>query len=193
MLERLLDGADAVARALRQRSVFYVVPHMNPDGAVLGNLRTNAMGTNLNREWSAPSMELSPEVFLVRQRMLDIGVDLSLDVHGDEVLPYNFVVGSEGVPSYSPRVAELEDQFKATWIASCPDFQSDYGYEPMAAGAANLSLATNWIAQHFGCLAFTVEMPFKDNANMPDPVQGWSGERSRLLGASVLPAILATL
>ncbi len=193
LLERLLDAADSVARALRQRCVFHVVPHMNPDGAVLGNLRTNAAGANLNREWLDPSMETSPEVFLVRQRMLEIGVDCSLDVHGDEVLPYNFVVGAEGVPNYSPRVAELEALFRSTWVATCPDFQSDYGYAPVAPGAANLSLATNWIAQQFGCLAFTVEMPFKDNANLPDPLQGWSAERSRLLGASVLPAVLATL
>lgn len=41
---------------------------MNPDGAVLGNLRTNARGVNLNREWLNPSMENSPEVFLVRKK-----------------------------------------------------------------------------------------------------------------------------
>ena len=70
LLERLLDAAVSVARALRQRCVFHVVAHMNPDGAVLGNLRTNAAGANLNREWLDPSMETSPEVFLVRQRML---------------------------------------------------------------------------------------------------------------------------
>jgi len=151
------------------------------------------VGTNLNREWNAPSMERSPEVFLVRQRMLEIGVDLNLDVHGDEGLPYNFVVGSEGVPNYAPRIAELEDQFKASWIASCPDFQDDCHYDPIAPGAANLGLATNWIAQQFGCLAFTVEMPFKDNARLPDPLHGWSSQRSRLLGASVLQPLLAVL
>ena len=38
-LERLLDGDDSVSRALLERCIFQVVPHMNPDGAVLGNLR----------------------------------------------------------------------------------------------------------------------------------------------------------
>ena len=28
---------------------------MNPDGSVRGNLRTNAAGANLNREWMTPS------------------------------------------------------------------------------------------------------------------------------------------
>jgi murein tripeptide amidase MpaA len=56
-----------------------------------------------------------------------------------------------------------------------------------------MTLATNWIAENFGCLAFTIEMPFKDNANLPDAATGWSSERSRKLGASVLQAVLATV
>ena len=41
-LARLTDGADPVARGLLAQCVFHVVPNMNPDGAVRGNLRTNA-------------------------------------------------------------------------------------------------------------------------------------------------------
>jgi murein tripeptide amidase MpaA len=193
MLERLLDVSDSVSRSLLNQCVFYVIPNMNPDGSVLGNLRTNAVGANLNREWMEPTLERSPEVFLVRRKMLDTGVDLCLDVHGDEGLPYNFVVGSEGTAGYSPRIAELENLFKAAWLANCPDFQDDVNYGVCAPGAANLTLATNWIAQQFGCLAFTIEMPFKDNAKLSDPSVGWNGERSRKLGASVLQPLLATL
>jgi murein tripeptide amidase MpaA len=191
MLERLLDGSDPVSRTLLQRCVFHVVPNMNPDGAVLGNLRTNAAGANLNREWLDATPERSPEVFVVRRKMLQISVDLCLDVHGDEGLPYNFVVGSEGTKGYSPRIAEQETTFKAAWLASCPDFQDEVNYGTCAPGTANPTLATNWIAQQFGCLAFTIEMPFKDNANLPDPAVGWNGERSRKLGVSVLQAVLA--
>ena len=193
MLERLLDDNDSVSRSLLNQCVFYVIPNMNPDGAVLGNLRTNAVGANLNREWLEPTLERSPEVFLVRRKMLDTGVDLCLDVHGDEGLPYNFVVGSEGTAGYSPRIAELENLFKVTWSASCPDFQDEVNYGACAPGAANPTLATNWIAQQFGCLAFTIEMPFKDNAKLPNPSVGWNGERSRKLGASVLQPLLAVL
>jgi murein tripeptide amidase MpaA len=125
--------------------------------------------------------------------MQQTGVDLCLDIHGDETLPYVFVAGSEGTPGYSPRVADLEVLFKSQWMTACPDFQDSVNYGQVAAGSANLSLATNWVAQQFGCLAFTVEMPFKDNALQPDPVQGWSAARSRALGASVLTPILATL
>ena len=192
-LERLLDADDAVSRVLLQRCVFYIVPNMNPDGAVRGNLRTNAAGANLNREWAAPSMEKSPEVFLVRQRMLEVGVDLFLDAHGDESLPYNFVVAAEGNPGYTARIAALEDAFKASWLASCPDFQTGHSYGRCAPGQANPALATNWVGQNFDCLAHTIEMPFKDNADLPDEACGWSAERSKKLGASVLLPVLALL
>ncbi|MDO9166835.1 MAG: M14-type cytosolic carboxypeptidase [Rhodoferax sp.] len=192
-LERLLDADDPVARVLLAQCVFYVVPNMNPDGAVRGNLRTNAAGANLNREWQTPSMEKSPEVFLVRQKMMEVGVDLSLDAHGDEGLPYNFCVGTEGNPGYSSRLEALEDAFKTSWVATCPDFQTEQGYGRTKPGEANLTLATNWVGQNFDCLAFTIEMPFKDNARLPDALAGWSGERSRKLGTSVLLPILAVV
>lgn len=192
-LQRLFDGDDPVARVLLAQCVFYVVPNMNPDGAVRGNLRTNAAGVNLNREWAAPSLDRSPEVFLVRQKMLEVGVDLSLDAHGDEGLPYNFCAGTEGNPGYTPRLETLENTFKAAWQGTCPDFQTAQGYGRAKPGEANLTLATNWVGQNFDCLAFTIEMPFKDNADLPDELAGWSGARSRKLGASVLLPILAVV
>ncbi|TXT33981.1 MAG: peptidase M14 carboxypeptidase A [Comamonadaceae bacterium] len=192
-LERLLDDADPVARVLLDNCVFYVVPNMNPDGAVRGNLRTNAVGANLNREWATPSLEKSPEVYWVRQKMLEVGVDLCLDAHGDEGLPYNFVVGTDETPGYSPRIAALEEAFKASWQAASPDFQTEHGYPRGKLGKANMTVATNWIGQQFDCLAFTIEMPFKDNANLPDLHVGWNGERSKRLGASVLQPVLAVL
>lgn len=193
VLERLLDGDDPVSRKLLAECVFHIVPNMNPDGAARGNLRTNAAGANLNREWQSPTLDKSPEVFLVRQKMLETGIDLFLDAHGDENLPYNFVAGCEGNPGYTPRLEALENTFKAAWIASSPDFQDSFGYERDAAGEANLTLATNWVGQQFGCLSYTIEMPFKDNANLPDEEYGWSGERSKKLGAGVLQPILAVL
>ena len=192
-LARLTDRADPVARRLLAQCVFYVVPNMNPDGAVRGNLRTNAAGVNLNREWTAPCLKTSPEVFLVRQAMHQTGVDLFLDAHGDEGLPYNFVAGTEGNPGYTERLQALENTFKASWQATCPDFQTTRGYGVTPAGTANQTLATNWVGQNFDCLAFTIEMPFKDNADLPDARVGWNGERSKKLGASVLLPILAVV
>jgi murein tripeptide amidase MpaA len=193
LLDRLLDEDDGVARALLDKAVFYIVPNMNPDGSVRGHLRTNAAGMNLNREWQTPSMEKSPEVFLVRQKMLETGVDLFLDMHGDENLPYNFVAGTEGVPSYNERIKTLENLFKHTLLAVTPEFQTEFGYELDAPGQANMTVATAWVGEQFNCLAYTVEMPFKDNANLPDEAYGWSDVRSMKLGQDMLPAILAVV
>ena len=55
-VRRLLDPEDPVARRVLRRAVVYVVPNMNPDGAIRGHLRTNAGGANLNREWGEPSL-----------------------------------------------------------------------------------------------------------------------------------------
>ncbi|MDO6446995.1 M14-type cytosolic carboxypeptidase [Colwellia sp. 1_MG-2023] len=188
-IDRLLDEDDGVARALLNKAVFYLVPNMNPDGSVRGNLRTNAAGANLNREWATPSMEKSPEVYLVRNKMLETGVDMFLDIHGDEALPYNFVAGCEGIPSYDERHQSLEESFKDILLAITPEFQDDFGYDKDEAGQANLTLGATWVGEQFKCLSYTIEMPFKDNDLLPDHSVGWSDNRSSLFGRDVLTAI----
>lgn len=190
-LARLLDHQDPTARALLNQATFYVVPNMNPDGSFLGNLRTNAAGANLNREWQNPTPERSPEVYFVREKMHQTGVDLFLDIHGDENLPYIFVAGTEGVPSYNSRIADLQTQFKAALKNASPDFQDEYGYPKSAPNQADMTWATHYVGHTFQCLAYTLEMPFKDNALLPDDDFGWNGQRSLRLGESMLNAILA--
>lgn len=188
-LDRLLDEDDGVARSLLNSAVFYLVPNMNPDGSARGHLRTNAKGVNLNREWQTPSMENSPEVYLVREKMLATGVDMHLDIHGDEALPFNFVAGCEGIPSYDERHKNLEEKFKNVLLAITPEFQDDKGYDKDEPGQANLTVGSNWVGEQFKCLAYTVEMPFKDNDLLPDYSVGWSDERSSLFGRDFLTAI----
>ncbi|WP_445424734.1 M14 family metallopeptidase [Alishewanella sp. HL-SH06] len=193
LLDRLLDEDDGVARLLLAKAVFYIVPNMNPDGSVRGHLRTNAAGVNLNREWQNPSMTESPEVYLVREKMQEIGLDMFLDIHGDENLPYNFVAGAEGVPSYNAKMQQLEQAFKTALQLVTPEFQTQFGYDKDEPGKANLTVGSNWVAERFGCLAYTLEMPFKDNANLPDEAFGWSDVRSMKLGHDTLTAVLAVV
>jgi murein tripeptide amidase MpaA len=193
MLERLLDPADAIARRVLERAIVYVVANMNPDGSVRGNLRTNAAGANLNREWMTPSIERSPEVFHVRAAMQATGVDAFLDIHGDEGLPYVFTDGNERLPTYTPRMEALERGFAAALEAANPDFQTVHGYPSNKETKVNLTVASKWVGHTYGGLALTLEMPFKDNANLPDARRGWSGARSRRLGADTLTALHALL
>ncbi len=193
LLYSLLDSDNATAKQLLEKANFYIVPNMNPDGSVRGHLRTNAVGTNLNREWLNPSLEKSPEVFHVINKMEATGVDLFYDVHGDEALPYVFLAGSQGTPSYNDRLARLRDKFSDVLKLASADFQSEFGYDIDAPGTANMTIATHWVAERFDCLANTLEMPFKDNDNVPDADTGWSPERSVKLGEASLVAMLAVV
>ena len=192
-LERLTDPHDPVARTLRQQATFHIVPNMNPDGSFRGHLRTNAAGVNLNREWNAPSAEKSPEVLCVRQAMDKTGCDLAMDVHGDEAIPQVFIAGFEGIPSITPKQLALLADYKARLARITPDFQTAKGYPVARPGTANLAMSTNQLAERFGCLAMTLEMPFKDNDDLPCAEFGWSPQRSMQLGRDCLAAIMEVM
>ena len=189
LLQRLLDDADESARSLRDSTTFYIVPNMNPDGSVLGNLRTNAAGANLNREWLEPSIERSPEVKCVRDALHATGCDAFFDIHGDENLPYVFVAGCEMLPNFTSQQAAEQDAFAADFRAASSDFQSEHGYHASKYKEDVLKLASKYAGHTFGCLSLTLEMPFKDNANAPDLRFGWSAARSARLGAAMLDPI----
>lgn len=188
IIARLLDEQDGLSRALLEKAVFYIVPNMNPDGSARGHLRTNAVGANLNREWKTPTPERSPEVYYVLNAMHEVGVDMYLDLHGDEALPYNFVAGSEGIPAYNDKLKALENQFKDALLMATPEFQDEFGYAKDEPGQADLTIASNAVGQAFECLAYTIEMPFKDNNNLPDPLFGWSVQRCQQFGEDILVA-----
>ena len=188
-LEKLADEDDPVTRILRRECTFRIVPNMNPDGSRRGHLRTNAVGVNLNREWHDPSEDKSPEVLSVRNAMDKSGVDFAMDIHGDEAIPANFLAGFEGIPSITKRQTDLFALFGETLERLSPDFQRTKGYALAAAGEANMSMSTTQLAERFGCVSMTLEMPFKDNFDLPDEVYGWSPQRSKYLAHACLDAL----
>jgi len=192
-LEKLTDEDDPVSRVLRRDCTFHVVPNMNPDGSRRGHLRTNAVGVNLNREWHAPSAEKSPEVLAVRNAMDEVPPDFAMDVHGDEAIPANFLAGFEGIPSLKDGQLRLFNRFAETLERLSPDFQRSQGYEIPKPGEANMSMSTTQLAERYGCVSMTLEMPFKDNSDLPDEVYGWSPQRSRHLAYACLDALHAIL
>ena len=110
-------------------------------------------------------------------------------MHGDEVLPYNFIAGAEGIPGYTQKQADNLEGFLTAYKKASPDFQTVHGYPKSAPGKANLTMCTNFTAHRYDCLAMTLEMPFKDNADAPDAIEGWSPDRSAQLGSAVLDAM----
>lgn len=188
-LEKLTDPADPHARSLRQKCRFHIIPNMNPDGSCRGHLRTNYAGVNLNREWANPSDDRSPEVKHVLAAMDKLGVDWAMDVHGDEAIPAVFIAGFEGIPNLRPGQLDAYLAFESRLAANTPDFQTELGYPKDRPGQANLTLSTTQIAERFGAIAMTLEMPFKDNRDLPDPEQGWSAERSKALAHACLTTL----
>ena len=51
---------DDEAASLRRAAAFVVVPMLNPDGCALGNYRTDSLGQDLNRAWTAPTRATEP-------------------------------------------------------------------------------------------------------------------------------------
>eukprot|EP00798_Chlamydomonas_sp_ICE-L_P017880 gene17880-24271_t len=182
LMERLSDTSDAVARKLLTQAVVYY-------GSYRGHLRTNAAGINLNRMWANPSQEQSPEVYHALQAMQYTGVDMLVDVHADEELPHTFVACNEGIPGYTPRLQNLEDFFCEAFMRASPEFQITHGYGKSSPGKANLALCSKQIGQQFDCMAMTLEMPFKDCEELPDPIHGYTPERASRLGAAMLTAV----
>jgi murein tripeptide amidase MpaA len=121
------------------------------------------------------------------------GVDFAMDVHGDEAIPANFLAGFEGIPSWNEEQGRLYKAYSDALVRASPDFQTAKGYDIAAPGKANLSMSTAQLAERFGAVSMTLEMPFKDNDDLPDPEQGWSPNRSRLLGRSCLDALHAII
>ena len=192
-LEALCDPADPVARKLRHKCRLHVVPNCNPDGSARGHLRTNAAGVNLNREWHEPTAERSPEVLAIRDAMDRTGVRFAMDVHGDEAIAANFLAGFEGIPSWRDELGAQFYRYRTILERRSPDFQTAKGYPESPAGKANMSMSTNQLAERYGACAMTLEMPFKDNDDLPDPEQGWSPERSKLLARDCLAALVEWL
>ena len=78
-------------------------------------------------------------------------------------------------------------------MAASPDIRNGYGYAASKYNEDMLTMASKYIGHTFKCLSLTLEMPFKDNANLPDAYTGWNGERSAELGRAMLQPILQSL
>lgn len=192
-LECLTDPADPVGRVLRQKCRLHLVPNCNPDGSCRGHLRTNAAGINLNREWAAPSIERSPEVLAIRNAMDASGLHFAMDIHGDEAIPAVFLAGFEGIPSLKAEQLAGLKRYKAILERRTADFQIKRGYPVASPGKGNVTMATSQLAERFGAVTMTLEMPFKDHDNLPCAKQGWSPERSKLLARDCLAALVEWL
>jgi murein tripeptide amidase MpaA len=192
-LDALLDKGNADALALLERATFYVVPNMNPDGTRRGQHRTNAGGVNLNQQWEAPSQQKGPEVFHVLERMTETGVAFCLDVHGDEELPFVFFARVDLNGPMPPAAAARRQRFGEVLSAISPGCRPDGSYVRPHSKIGPMAFCGPQIVKRFGAPAVTLELPYKDVAELPDPVEGYSVRHCRDLGRACVRALAAVL
>jgi murein tripeptide amidase MpaA len=190
---RLTDPADPVTARLLKAARMHLVPTVNVDGAARGNLRGNAAGVDLNRQWHGPDPKTAPEVAAVLAAMDETGVDLCLDIHGDETIPHVFIDGCDADPMALPAQVSGVQAFKAALLRASPAFQTRVGYPVTYGGDAAPGMCCRAVARRYGGIGMTLEMPFKDSVEAPDPAEGWSPRASAAMGRSCLEAALAAM
>ncbi len=192
-LARLTDAGDPVAARLRQVATVHMAPLVNIDGAARGNLRGNAAGVDLNRQWHGPDPTKAPEVAAVLAAMDKSGADFALDVHGDETLQHVFTDGCDHDPGATPAQIAGVAAFNTALLKASSAFQTTVGYPVTYGGEGAPGMCCRAVARRYGCPALTLEMPFNDSREAPDPVHGWSPRASAQMGRNCLEAILSAL
>ena len=92
-----ITSDDTKAKLLRDNFVFKIFPMINPDGVIHGNYRCSLSGRDLNRRWTKPSKDLFPEVYYIKNQVLDISknrpVKMIIDLHGHSQKKKVFMYG----------------------------------------------------------------------------------------------------
>ena len=66
-----LTSDHGIAKEVRNKIVFKVVPMMNPDGVFLGNTRSTLVGADLNRSWNDISAFKHPVLHAANQLIME--------------------------------------------------------------------------------------------------------------------------
>ncbi len=111
MIMMLLDTT-VLARRLRERYVFYIMPMYNPDGVELGYARQNANGVDIESNWNSSSPQ--KEVLVLKSQFqkhmsAPNPMRMMLNMHSAYACTRYFVYHAEGGTSY--LFSRLEQRF----------------------------------------------------------------------------------
>ena len=192
-LRRLLDPTDADALNVLRRARLHIVPNMNPDGSRAGYHRCNRHGRNLNASWNSSTLDTSPAVRAVLDRMAVAGIDFCMDVHADEELPYVFVANVDRIVPPPPEIASICDSFQTELGAIDPAFRPRSGYVRPHTLAAPLSFCSPYIMHAFQVPSLTLELPYKMVENSSGQISEYAVPGCIHTGRSSLTALSRVL
>uniref|UniRef100_A0A1A9VWF8 Peptidase M14 domain-containing protein n=1 Tax=Glossina austeni TaxID=7395 RepID=A0A1A9VWF8_GLOAU len=113
MMKGLMDfiTADtAVAKRLRHKFIFKLIPMLNPDGVIVGNTRNSLTGKDLNRQYRTVIRETYPSIWytkaLIKRLIDECGVTMYCDMHAHSRTHNIFVYGCENKRNAEKKLSE---------------------------------------------------------------------------------------
>lgn len=96
-----------VAKKLRHKFIFKLVPMLNPDGVIVGNTRSSLTGRDLNRQYRTVIRETYPSIWntkaMIKRLIEDCGVALYCDMHSHSRKHNVFIYGCENNKRHPDR------------------------------------------------------------------------------------------
>ncbi len=170
-LESLVDellGETSLARRLRQRVEFYIVPQTNPDGVEGGYSRSTPTGVNMEVNWDHPDSLTVPEVRILKRTLDSLTstgpFDVALNMHSQSTPFVTYWVHSARSTSVAMHRRKL--QLSALTMTHTPYYRRiDQRTSTLAP-----RYFEGWMWDKFGeaTVAVTFETPYSYYRNDPE-------------------------
>uniref|UniRef100_A0A336MBI9 CSON013163 protein n=1 Tax=Culicoides sonorensis TaxID=179676 RepID=A0A336MBI9_CULSO len=102
-----ITGDSFVAKKLRHKFIFKLIPMLNPDGVIVGNTRSSLTGRDLNRQYRTVIRETYPSIWntkaMIKRLMEDCGVAMYCDMHAHSRKHNIFIYGCENLKRHPDR------------------------------------------------------------------------------------------
>ncbi|XP_058978077.1 cytosolic carboxypeptidase Nna1 isoform X3 [Musca domestica] len=113
MMKGLMDfitGDSTVAKRLRHKFIFKLIPMLNPDGVIVGNSRNSLTGKDLNRQYRTVIRETYPSIWytkaLIKRLIDECGVSMYCDMHAHSRRHNIFIYGCENKRNPEKKLTE---------------------------------------------------------------------------------------
>lgn len=113
MMKGLMDfltGDSTIAKKLRHKFIFKLIPMLNPDGVIVGNTRSELTGKDLNRQYRTVIRETYPSIWytktMIKRLTEELGVSMYCDFHAHSRKHNAFIFGCENKRDPEKKLTE---------------------------------------------------------------------------------------